>query len=117
MSVEEVAQLLNTSVDEFTPETFKQVYKDTWIKTHEKEAAENNPNPGPELAIIEQVKNGQILPMKLPLQLNLMALLQRMMVAPTMPTILSSKKTLEVEGSSCLLLQGFLSAALRVFGI
>ena len=45
------------SVDEFTPETFKQVYKDTWIKSHEKEAAKNNPNPGPELAIIEQVKN------------------------------------------------------------
>ena len=57
MSVEEVAQLFNTSVDEFTPEKFKQVYQNTWIKEHEKEAATQNPNPGPELAIIEQVKN------------------------------------------------------------
>ena len=57
MSVDEVAQLFNTSVDEFTPETFKQVYLDTWIKDHEKEAAEKNPNSDAELAIIEQVKN------------------------------------------------------------
>ena len=57
MSVEEVSQLFNVSVDKFTPETFKQIYLDTWIKDHEKEAAENNPNPGPELAIIEQVKD------------------------------------------------------------
>ena len=57
VSVDEVAQLLNTSVDEFTPEKFKQVHLDTWIKLHEKEAAEENPNPGPELEIIEQVKN------------------------------------------------------------
>ena len=50
VSVEEVAQLFNnTSVDEFTPETFKQVYLNTWIKGHEKEAAEKNPNPLPEL--------------------------------------------------------------------
>ena len=57
MPVEEVAQLFNTSVDEFTPEKFKQVYLETWIKDHEKEAAENNPNAESELAIIEQVKN------------------------------------------------------------
>ena len=57
MSVEEVAQLFNTSVDEFTPETFKQTYLNTWIKGHEEEAAEKNPNPLPELEIIEQVKN------------------------------------------------------------
>ena len=57
MSVEEVAQLFNTSTDEFTPETFKQVYKDTWIKEHEQEAAENNPNPDAELDIIEEVKD------------------------------------------------------------
>ena len=57
MSVDEVAQLFNTSVDEFTPETFKQVYLNTWIKDHEKEAAENNPNSEAELEIIEQVKN------------------------------------------------------------
>ena len=58
LSVEEMAQLFNTSVDEFTPEKFKQVYVNTWIKDHEEEAAEmKNPNPGPELEIIEQVKN------------------------------------------------------------
>ena len=57
MSVDEVAQLFNTSVNEFTPETFKQVYYDTWIKDHEEEAAEKNPFPEAELAIIEQVKN------------------------------------------------------------
>ena len=57
MSVEEVAQLFNTSVDEFTPEKFKQVYMDTWIKEHENEAIEKNPNPEPEMEIIEQVKN------------------------------------------------------------
>jgi len=57
MSVEEVAQLLNKSVNEFTPEKFKQVYMDTWIKGHEEEATENNPNPEAELEIIEEVKN------------------------------------------------------------
>ena len=57
MSVDEVAQLFNTSVDEFTPETFKKAYLDTWIKDHEFEAATNNPFPEAELEIIEQVKN------------------------------------------------------------
>ena len=57
MSVGETAQLFNVSVDEFTPETFKQVYLDTWIRDHEGEAAEKNPNAEAELAIIEQVKN------------------------------------------------------------
>ena len=57
MSVDEVAQLFNTSVDEFTPEKFKQVHLDTWIKNHEKEAATDNPFPEAELEIIEQVKN------------------------------------------------------------
>jgi len=38
ISVEEVAQLLNTSVYEFTPETFNQVYEDAWIKEHESQA-------------------------------------------------------------------------------
>ena len=56
MSVEEVAKLFNTTVDEFTPEKFKEVYKNTWIKGHEFEAANANPNPGAELEIIEQVK-------------------------------------------------------------
>jgi hypothetical protein len=57
MTVEEVAQLFNTSTDEFTPNSFKQVYLNTWIKSHEKEAAENNPNAEAELEIIEEVKN------------------------------------------------------------
>ena len=57
MSVEQVAQLFNVSVDEFTPETFKQVYKDMQIKDHKGEAAPNNPNAKAELAISEQVKN------------------------------------------------------------
>ena len=57
MSTAEVAQLFNVSVDDFTPETFKQIYKETWIKDHEGEAAMANPNPGPESEIIEQVKN------------------------------------------------------------
>ncbi len=57
MSVEEVAQLFNISVGEFTPDTFKQVYLDTWIKGHKFEAAEDNPNPEAELEIIEEVKN------------------------------------------------------------
>ena len=57
MSADEVAQMFNASVDEFTPEKFKQVYFNTWIKDHEEEAAEKNPNAETELAIIEQVKN------------------------------------------------------------
>jgi hypothetical protein len=57
MSVEEVAQLLNTSVDEFNPEKFKQVYKDTWIQDHTKEAATANPNPESEQEIVGEVKN------------------------------------------------------------
>jgi hypothetical protein len=57
MSAEEVAQLFNTSVDEFTPDKFKQVYLDAWIKGHEQEAAEKNPNPEAELEIVEEVKN------------------------------------------------------------
>jgi len=58
-SVEEVAQLLNTSVDEFTPAKFQQVYdyEDTWINEHEKEAASDNPNPEAELEIVGEVKN------------------------------------------------------------
>jgi len=57
MTVEEVAQLLNTSTDEFTPEKFNQVYEDVWTKEHEKEAASDNPNAGAESEIIEEVKN------------------------------------------------------------
>ena len=56
-SVEDVAKLLNTTADEFTPETFKQVYADVWIKEHKLEAAVDNPYPEAEMAIIEQVKN------------------------------------------------------------
>ena len=57
MTDAEVAQLLNKSADKFTPANFKQVYEDTWIKEHEKEAAENNPNPGAEQEIIDEIKD------------------------------------------------------------
>ena len=50
-------QLLNKTADEFTPDKFKQVYMDTWIKNHEEEAAEDNPNAGAELEIVDEVKN------------------------------------------------------------
>ena len=56
-SVEDVVTLLNTTVDEFTPETFKEVYAKTWTKEHEQEAAVDNPNAEAEVAIIDQVKN------------------------------------------------------------
>ena len=59
VSVDEFAQLLNTSTDEFTPENFKKVYKDTWIKSHEQEAAKKNPNAEAELEIIAQVDGTQ----------------------------------------------------------
>ena len=36
MSLEEVAQLFNTTVDEFTSEKFKQAYKDTWSNSTRK---------------------------------------------------------------------------------
>ena len=57
MSKDEVAQLLNTTTDEFTPEKFKSVYRDAWIKDHEEEAAKDNPFPEAELVLVEQVKN------------------------------------------------------------
>ncbi len=57
MSIEEVAQLLNTTVHDFSPEKFKQVYKETWVKDHEDEAALDNPNAEAELEIIEEVQN------------------------------------------------------------
>jgi hypothetical protein len=56
MSVDEVAQLLNTSTDEFTPDKFKQIYEETWIKQHEFEEASDNPNAEAELEIIDEVK-------------------------------------------------------------
>ena len=118
MSVDEVAQLFNTSVDEFTPETFKQVYFDTWIKDHEEEAAVENPFPDAELEIIDQVKN----------ETNHVD-----DTAPTTPVQLDSTATEDggnsdganpvVEDDSGsgrqLMLVGarFVSAALRVFGI
>ena len=57
MSVEEVAQLLNKSADEFTPEKFKQVYKDTWINEHETHAKIQTDTVEAALTIIEQVKD------------------------------------------------------------
>ena len=57
MTVEEVAQLLNTSAAEFTPANFEQVYGDTWIQEHNNEAATQNPNADAEQEIIDEVKN------------------------------------------------------------
>jgi len=57
MSIDEVTQLFNTTADEYTPEKFKQVYREIWIKDHEKEAAMDNPYAEAELEIIEAVKN------------------------------------------------------------
>jgi hypothetical protein len=93
MTVEEVAQLLNTSLDEFTPDKFKQVYEDTWIKEHEFEVAEDNPNPEPEQEIIEEVKNEAD-------------------AAENSPIDDSGSRRKLVTATS-----RFLSAALRVFGI
>ena len=56
MSVEEVAQAFNTSVDMLTPDTFNQVYEEAWIIEHKKEAAEKNPNTEAEEEIIDEVK-------------------------------------------------------------
>ena len=56
MSVEEVAQLLNTAVEDFSLEKFNQVYKDTWVKEHEDEVASGNPNAEAEQEIIDEVK-------------------------------------------------------------
>ena len=57
MPVEEVAQLFNMSTDEFTPDKFRQVYEDTWMKEHGFEAAEDNPDTEAEFGIVEEVKN------------------------------------------------------------
>jgi hypothetical protein len=57
-SVEDVAKLLNTTAAELTLDTtFKDVYANVWIKEHEEEAAEKNPNPDSEMVIVEQVIN------------------------------------------------------------
>ena len=113
MSVEEVAQLFNTSTDEFTPDKFKQVYMDTWIKEHEEEAAEKNPNPEPELEIIEQVKNetnsaGETMS---PAQPDTEEYVGTDASAPTeVDDSASGRKLASVAAR-------FVSAALRVFGI
>ncbi len=57
ISVEEVAQLFNTSADEFTPEKFKQIYMSSWIKEHDEAATIQINTAEAALAIIEQVKN------------------------------------------------------------
>ena len=57
ISAEDAAKILNMNVTELTPETFNKLYADTWIGAHEEEAAEKNPNPDAELAIVEEVKN------------------------------------------------------------
>ena len=56
-STEDAAKILNMTIDELTPETFGDIYAETWIKSHEKEAAEKNPNPEAELVVVEEVKN------------------------------------------------------------
>ena len=117
MSVKEVAQLFNTSTDEFTPDKFKQVYMDTWIKEHEKEAAEDNPKPEAELEIIEEVKNEAD-----------SAAGETTVVVPAAPgtaedggTTNASDPTEEDSASGRKLTSSvaarFVSAALRVFGI
>ena len=57
MSIEDASNMLNMTTDELTPDTFNKIYTEKWIKTHETEAAQDNPNPDAELAIIEEVKN------------------------------------------------------------
>ena len=108
MTVEEVAQLFNTSVDEFTPDKFKQVYEDTWIKEHEFEAATENPNPKAELEIIEQVKNETDFASET--------------VAPAEPNTKEDGGTEPIDDSASgrkltSVAAGFVSAALLVFGI
>ena len=56
ISTEDAAKILNMTTDELTPEAFNDIYAETWIKSHEKEA-EKNPNPEAELAAVEEVKN------------------------------------------------------------
>ena len=119
LSVEEMAQLFNTSVDEFTPEKFKQVYLNTWIKDHEEEAAEMNPNPEPELEIVELVKN----------ETNSVDDTAITTAAPTQPDSTaaedggsdSANNPVEDDSGSGRQLMPvaarFVSAALRVFGI
>ncbi len=57
MSIEEVAQLFNTTVDTFSPEKFKQVYEEAWIKEHESQAKIQTDTAEAELEIVEEVKN------------------------------------------------------------
>ena len=56
---EEVAKIFNTTVADlgFTPDTFKDVYAEVWIKGLENEASNYNANPEAVLEIIEQVKD------------------------------------------------------------
>eukprot|EP00984_Skeletonema_dohrnii_P015511 scaffold6720_cov136-Skeletonema_dohrnii-CCMP3373.AAC.8 len=58
-STEEVAQLFNTTAADlnFTPETFKEVYAEVWIKGLENKASKYNHNPDAVLEIVEQVKS------------------------------------------------------------
>ena len=111
MSADDVAQFFNTSVDQFTPEKFKQVYKDMWFKVHEAEAATKNPNTEAELEIIEQVKNETI------------SADETATTPPVQPDDNGDNATPVVEedsGSGRQLVSvaaRFVSAALRVFGI
>ena len=104
MTVEEVAQLLNTSVavEEFTPKKFKQVYKNTWINEHESQAKIQTNTAKAALAIIEEVKDSSV-KQRLPLKPTP----REMAVAvPTLPLLLKMMAQLEMEGNLCRLLQG-----------
>ncbi|KAL7548252.1 hypothetical protein ACHAWF_011546 [Thalassiosira exigua] len=56
LTVSEAASLIGTIATSLTPEIFDEVYANTWLKTHEEETAVNNPNPGAEQEIVDQVK-------------------------------------------------------------
>ena len=114
MSVEEVAKLLNTSTDEFTPEKFKQVYEGTWIKQHtgEEEKDENNSDAQAEEEIIEEVKNETDSANETTTSAKTNSTVEDAGTNPTTPIDDSSsgRKLASVAAR-------FVSAALRVFGI
>ncbi|KAL7544860.1 hypothetical protein ACHAWF_008223 [Thalassiosira exigua] len=56
ISVAEAADIIGLPETDLTPEAFDEVYANTWVKTHEHEAAVSNPNPGPEQEAVDQIK-------------------------------------------------------------
>lgn len=57
LSTDEAAWFLNVTADELTPDAFKEIYFKAWVKTHELEAAVDNPNAEAELDVVANVKN------------------------------------------------------------